>query len=219
MKDLKYYMQSKFVFFIIIAILGITNIYMAYLYKNKENVIDCPICENIIKEKEEINDTIIVDIKGKVKKPGVYTLNSTSIVNDLINAAGGLAKDGSTDTINLSKKLNNEDVVIIPSKVEAKKASTKIVSSANITTKTNTKYNVSSANEKEEVKEEKNKLVNLNSATVEELMTLSGIGEKKALSIIEYRNKTPFTKIDDILNISGIGDSIFAKIKDSITVE
>ncbi len=60
--------------------------------------------------------------------------------------------------------------------------------------------------------------VALNSATKEELMTISGIGESKAISIIEYREKSPFTKIEDILNVSGIGEALFEKIKAFITI-
>ena len=60
--------------------------------------------------------------------------------------------------------------------------------------------------------------VNINTATLEELMTLTGIGESKAISIIEYREKTPFKTIEEIKNVSGIGDSAFDKIKDHITV-
>ena len=68
--------------------------------------------------------------------------------------------------------------------------------------------NISSENEK----------VNINTATKDELSTLQGIGESKANNIIEYRNNTKFTSIEDIKNVNGIGDSIFEKIKDNIEV-
>jgi len=61
-------------------------------------------------------------------------------------------------------------------------------------------------------------MVNINAATKEELMLLSGIGEKKAEAIIEYRTKKPFSKIEDILNVEGIGQTIFEKIKNSISI-
>ncbi|HPZ24249.1 MAG TPA: ComEA family DNA-binding protein, partial [Bacilli bacterium] len=60
--------------------------------------------------------------------------------------------------------------------------------------------------------------ININTATIEELQTLTGIGESKAKAIIEYREKTPFVKIEDIKNVTGIGDSLFEKIKDNISV-
>ena len=63
-----------------------------------------------------------------------------------------------------------------------------------------------------------NKKISLNSASKEELMSLNGIGESKALNIIEYRNKTPFKDIKEIMNISGIGTSIYENIKDYITI-
>ena len=71
---------------------------------------------------------------------------------------------------------------------------------------------------KESNKDDNVKLVNINTATKEELMTLNSIGEAKALKIIEYRNKNKFEKTEDILNVSGIGNSIFEKIKNNITV-
>lgn len=70
---------------------------------------------------------------------------------------------------------------------------------------------------KEEIIEE-NKLVNINTATIDELQTIKGVGESKAKSIIEYRKENKFTKIEDIKNVSGIGDSLFEKIKDYITI-
>ncbi len=72
----------------------------------------------------------------------------------------------------------------------------------------------------ETVAEEANVKVNINTATAEELSTLEGIGEMKAESIIEYRNNHGhFTKVEDLKNVKGIGDKIFEKIKDQITVE
>ena len=68
------------------------------------------------------------------------------------------------------------------------------------------------------VSESNNKMININSATQEELMTLSGIGESKAKDIITYRTENAFTSIEDIKNVPGIGESLFAKIKENITV-
>jgi len=72
--------------------------------------------------------------------------------------------------------------------------------------------------ESEKESNEENKLININIATIDELQTIKGVGESKAKSIIEYRKENKFTKIEDIKNVSGIGDSLFEKIKDYITI-
>lgn len=124
---------------------------------------------------------------------------------DAINLAGGFTKNAYTDNINLSKKLNNEMVIIVGNKKDYTSSTTvKVINDALI---------------KEEKKDNTNKaLVNINTASKEELMTITGIGESKANSIIEYRNKTKFNSIEDIKNISGIGDKFFEQIKNYITV-
>ena len=169
--------------------------------------------------KENVNNNIYVDIKGYVEKPGVYSflLEDNARVNDLILKAGGLKKDADTSLINLSRKLEDEMTVIIYSKKEVDDylngknelekqlaiCEEKLKNNACINTKNN---NVNAS------------LININLGTKEELMTLPGIGEAKANAIIAYRNKTPFNSIEDLLNVDGIGDSLFESIKESITV-
>lgn len=211
------FMKRNLIFILIILVLVITNTGMVvYMFTKQEptveNVsIDCPeVIETKTEEKEE-KPKIIVDIKGYVKNPGVYELNEGSIVNDLVKKAGGLKTGGTLDNINLSKRLNNEDMIFVLSKVELTRLNTKEESTKTTST--------TSTTSKTEITEENTlKKVSLNNATKEELMTVSGIGEAKALSIIEYRSKTPFTKIEDVMNVSGIGEALFAKIKDFITI-
>jgi len=141
----------------------------------------------------------------------------------LITKSGGLNENADTSTLNLSKELKNEDVVIIYSKEEIeemKKGSTSI------------KYiekecvcpQIKNAACIEEIIEDSNSIINktgkvsLNTATLEELLTIPNIGESKANAIIEYRNTVGFTQIEDIMNIKGIGSGIFEKIKDYITI-
>lgn len=159
-------------------------------------------------ECEEVSEEVLVDIKGAVKKPGVYKLNKNSIVNDVIVLAGGLKSGASTDDINLSKAIYNEMVIYISTKSELKE---KQNNTSNIPSSTNeTKVDNICVNPNK---------VNINSATVDELTTLNGIGEAKAIKIIDYRNTNGlFKSIEDIKNVSGIGEAFYEKIKDSITV-
>ena len=163
----------------------------------------------------------MVDIKGEVISPGIYELPSTSRVIDVINKAGGLTDIADTSVINLSKKIEDEMVIIIYSEYEVNNW---------LTTKQEEDYLQEKCQNSEDSKiendacisdnviENNETLININTATKEELMTLSGIGETKALAIISYREKTPFTSIEDIKNVSGIGDSTYNEIKDYITV-
>lgn len=159
-------------------------------------------------ECEEINEEVLVDIKGAVKKPGVYKLNKNSIVNDVIKLAGGLKSGATTDDINLSKAIYNEMVIYISTKSELKE---KQNNTSNIPSNT-------SENKVDNICVNPNK-VNINSATVDELTTLNGIGEAKAIKIIDYRNTNGlFKSIEDIKNVSGIGEAFYEKIKDNITI-
>lgn len=222
MEFLKKYLTNSFFLFIIIGILFISNVcsvsYFLFFKEKEPQVEDLEVLE-IKEESEEVKEEIInkikVDIKGYVKKPGVYELDEGTIINDLINMAGGLKSGGTTDNINLSKQLKNEDMIVVLSKNELKKTNT-----VNSNLNTNLNNNISSENSVSTQSESKAevKKISLNSATKEELMTLSGIGEAKAISIIEYRNLTPFKTIDELMNVSGIGESIYEKIKDFITI-
>jgi len=178
---------------------------------------------------EDDSFTIKVDIKGLIKNPGVYELKENSRVIDAIEASGGLLENASTRYINLSKILKDENVIIINSKEEIesiiKKKDTicetindacldkddEISNTVNIEKPTNTE----DTNQNTEL----NTLVNINTASLETLMTLNGVGESKAKSIIDYRNKSgSFKNIEDIKNVTGIGESIYEKIKAHITV-
>lgn len=165
----------------------------------------CPKTENIEVTPTK-NEEIVVDIKGAVANPGVYHVTEGQIVNDVINLAGGLQAEADTSNLNLSKKVTDEMVITVYTKEEVKDQEKQDAI-------------VESDKQEEEKTDETSGLVNLNTATLEELETLPGIGESKAKSIIEYRkNCGKFTKKEDLLNIKGIGDSVFAKLKDYITV-
>ncbi|MGN1337847.1 MAG: helix-hairpin-helix domain-containing protein [Candidatus Coprovivens sp.] len=211
---------------LIVIILGLGGLIFISLNKKDEKCVD----EVVVEKKEEVsieedNEEIevieyYVDIKGAVKKPGVYKVVKGSIVNDVIGLAGGLKSNANTKYINLSYEVNNHDVINIYTNNEVKNSSIKMECScpsldisscdnSSIVTNNGTiNNNGSSVNDK----------VNINSASKEELMSISGIGESKALAIIEYRNSNKFNSIEDIKNVSGIGDSLYNTIKDSITV-
>lgn len=214
----------KKIFLILLGISILLSGAIFILYKNNqsknEEVID------IFKDKEEVKEEeeeqkedsedkkIVVDIKGMVASPGVYEVSSTARVNDVITMAGGLLDGADTSLINLAKIVADEMTIIIYSKEEVTEKLKEEICVCECPLITNDAcINDSLSSVKEGT------LININTATKEELMTISGIGEAKADDIIKYRESNGnFKSIDEIKNVSGIGDSLFEKIKDYITV-
>lgn len=222
---------KKYFLLIIMFLLSLTSLgfslYNTYYLTNqysKETVTqpDNPLEESNKEETKELEsipeEKYYVDIKGYVKKPGVYEVSKTSIVNDCLKLAGGLLKNADTTTINLSKPVSAAMVIYVPKKNEVIKSTTdktttttEIPNNAAIPDNSNTSSDTSRAT--------LNLKINLNTASKEELTKLRGIGEAKAQDIIDYRNTNgSFKTIEEIKNISGIGDALFAKIKDNISV-
>lgn len=170
-------------------------------------------------KKETALNKVIIDIKGEIANPGVYELTDSNNVNDAINMAGGLTQKSDTSNINLSKKLVDEMVIIVYSKEEIKKmkeSTEKICPPCNNACIEETDEK-SKLNENSEAKPSSK--ININTASKEELLSLNGIGETKAEAIIEYRTKNgKYNSIEDIKNVSGIGEAAFEKIKDQITI-
>ena len=184
---------------------------------------------NEMVESELPEEFISVDIKGRVKKPGVYQINKklNPRINDIIEMAGGLLPDADTSITNLAKKIFDEMVIIIYSKDEVLKFSEVLKKEEILNDICKDKCDScieenQTANSKNDESKEENetllKIVNINTASKEELMTLSGIGESKAEDIIEYRTQNPFLKKEDLMNVKGIGESVYNKIKDYISV-
>lgn len=171
--------------------------------------------ETTNKTTSEVFEKNYIDIKGSVKNPGVYEFKKNDRVIDAINMAGGLLKNANTSNINLSQKLVSEMVIYVMNNSEIKNGS-KVIS---CDTKCKTEViEVNNCVEEKKLETSKNK-ININTATVEDFTSLSGIGEAKAKSIVEYRNiNGNFKSIEDIKNISGIGEALFNKIKDNIVV-
>ena len=172
--------------------------------------------------KEEITEEYKVDIKGEINVPGIYSLKKGSRVIDVIEKAGGLTGNANTTVINLSKKITDEMVIIIYSNeqvqdFEKTKEIETIVQEKCIQPDENSITNDACINNSTTNTTETK--VSINKATLEELMTLPGIGESKAQDIINYRNQNgDFKSIEDLTKVSGIGESIFAKIKENITL-
>ena len=143
-------------------------------------------------EKDQVNSSIFVYVCGAVLDEGVYELPAGSRVYEAIQKAGGFTEDAAVTQINQAEVLEDETQLYVPT-----------MAGSVITN--------------EETKDDGK--VNLNSATKEELMTLPGVGDAKADLIIQYREEHGrFQNIEDVMNISGIKEGLFAKIKDNITV-
>ena len=223
---------------ILLIIMLVEFVYLFYILDDKKDVIkeeNKTILNDKTIEKTEENitstGTIYVDIKGNVLNPGVYTLDSGSRVIDVVNQAGGFIEGANTRFINLSKVLNDGDVIVIYSNAEIEEAKkSKIIyvetpcvceevkNDACITQ--NVEVGEPNIPDNAIIPEDSNNgKININTATSEELQTLSGIGESKAQAIIDYRNTNgPFNSIEEIVNVSGISENLFAKIKEDITV-
>ncbi len=223
---------------ILLIIMLVEFVYLFYILDDKKDVIkeeNKTILNDKTIEKTEENITstgiIYVDIKGNVLNPGVYTLDSGSRVIDVVNQAGGFTEGANTRFINLSKVLNDGDVIVIYSNSEieeAKKSKIIYVETPCICEEVKNDACITQNVEVEEPnipdnavipEDSNNGKININTATSEELQTLSGIGESKAQAIIYYRNTNgPFNSIEEIVNVSGISENLFAKIKEDITV-
>lgn len=233
MKKVKELFNRKLILSIIsmFVIAGLSFVYISNTNKElkKSEVYDLEVEEKKTNnlEIEEAIKYITVDIKGEVKSPGVYKIEEGKRVVDAINASGGLTKKAVTKYINLSKVLKDEDVIIINNiseleKIEDKKniEEIKINNKSNISVKESDVITNDKSDIVKESDSNKNTIVNINTCTLDELLSINGIGESKAKSIIEYReNVGLFTSKEDIMKVSGIGKSLYDKIKDYITTE
>ncbi|WP_010581124.1 helix-hairpin-helix domain-containing protein [Liquorilactobacillus vini] len=161
--------------------------------------------------------TFYVDIKGAVQKPGVYRMTSQQRVNDVVLAAGGFLTNADQNQVNLSLKLYDQQIIYVPIKGEiqdqslpttieqtpteaATASSGAVTASAAESSVTTTKFD-------------------LNTATKEQLMQINGIGEKKAELIINYRQEHgQFKQLDELKDISGIGDKTLEVLKENLTL-
>ena len=210
MKSIIYKNKKKVIIISIILIILILTLLKINISKKDESVVIKEDNELLITEDKD-NNLYYVDIKGAVANPGVYSIESNKRVIDAIKMAGGLLDNSDTTNINLSKYVTDEMVIVIYTKEELEQINNSIDYSFNDAYQDyNNSKNKSSDN---------NNLININSASLEELKTLPGIGDTKAKSIIDYRESNgKFNSIEDIQNVKGIGSSLYEKIKNNITV-
>ena len=158
----------------------------------------------------ELKDNrIVVDIKGEVKNQGVYYLNEGRIVEDLIREAGGITDKASLDLVNRAEKLTNNKCIIIPSKEESNEI--KGPQSNNIASMPSSIASTSN--------DDGNEIININTASIEELDKLPGVGEATANKIVNHREENgEFKSIEEIKNVNGIGDKKFEDMKELICV-
>lgn len=243
MKKIIEFVLDKKKYFIGLVVLITVGI-IGFVILSSKNIVEANEIEELAEENisqenidEEVDNTcfVKVDIKGQVANPGLYEIECNARVNDVIIKAGGLAKDADTSSINLSKIVFDQMVIVVDNKIkEEPKIVEKIVvqndacvcndSSEKVQqapTPTPTPSPKNNSNCSMVCTDEKNtgNKISLNKATKEELMNLTGVGEAKAIAIIKYReDNNGFKKLEEIMNISGIGEKAFEKIKDSITL-
>ena len=140
---------------------------------------------------------IFVDIGGAVEEPGVYEVAKDTRLFEVIEMAGGLSEDADPDHVNRASFVEDGQKIIIPVK-----------GSEYTDERTAAAFSP----------EADSGLININTASADELKTLSGIGDVTAEKIIEYRSSTAFKSKEDIMSVDGIGSKTYEKIKDDITV-
>ena len=185
---------------ILLILVGVGGLFS----KKEESVEETEVVvTTVLAEKTEASTTqetvIFVDIKGAVKNPGVYQMKVGDRVKDALDAAGGLTDEADSQKVNLAKRLEDQMVIVVP----------KVGEEAEEIPAGETR--------KEATKEGK---VNINTATVEELKTLKGVGEKKAEAIIEYRKKNgSFQTKEDLMKVRGIGKKLFESFQERIVTQ
>ena len=217
-EELKKKLNARIIAIFVLGVVFLSSSLFLY-YKNKSKVFKDEYMNNIYVESESENEAvnssvnasssnvdtenqkkslIVVEIKGEVKDPDVYEIEDGSIIRDLINLAGGLTGEANTDGINRAEKLRGNQLIVIPNKSDM--ASGSVIN-----------QNASTTNG--------SGVININTAPLEELKKITGVGDVKAQSIIDYRDKNGgFKSIEELKNIDGIGSKTFEKIKDQVGI-
>lgn len=166
------------------------------------SLVETTILPQEVEDKTTISTVIYVDVKGEVHHPGVYQMKAENRVKDLIEAAGGFTPLADDQKLNLAQLLEDQMVIVVPKKGE----------------EVNSELDQAPTSQKKEVGKEGK--VNINTATVEELKTLKGIGEKKAEAIIEYRKKNgSFKNKEELMKVRGIGKKLYESFQERVIVQ
>lgn len=190
---LKYEIDKKTVFkIIILAIILISSLIIKCTAKANTKVIADDNKNKDVKT-EKLEDNIIIDISGEIKNPGIYKMKGKVRLYEIIDKAGGLKEEANINSINQARYVKDGEKIIIPSSRNSQGMDKESISNGN-------------------------NLVNINTASKEELLKLPGIGEVTAEKIINYRDNNNFTKIEDLKNVNGIGMATYNKLKDLICV-
>ena len=224
-------LKQKKIIAIILIILVIIAYYYLYLKNSTEEISNQDLEVNNTQESNQTNETeketeeiIVVHISGAVNIEGIVELEAGSRIANAIEKAGGVKENADMTDINLAYPLEDGMKIHIPTKeeTEANKNNENMIdesyvtsSSGGVSSKEDT--NSTQGSSKSTTSNEK---VNINTATQEELDTLPGIGPSIASKIIDYREQNgKFNSIEEIKEVSGIGDAKYEKIKDSITIK
>ncbi len=198
---------KKSSFFILISIVIIFIFFFSKdesIPKDEELISSASTLNSEIPVKEVLNDsasqqdTIYVDVKGAVEQPGVYEMTTENRVKDVIEKAGGLTKDADQSQVNLAQKVHDEMIIMVPELPD---------------------LNVDSGQTADTVSSNIDGKVRINYATQDEIETLPGIGPSKAQAIIQHREEFGlFQTVEDLLEISGIGEKTLENMKDNIQI-
>lgn len=185
--------------FIVAGIVAVAFLLMISL-KDEEQTESIPVLPTVAADQAEDepkeDNSIMVDVKGEVSNPGVYKVDNDARVNDVILLAGGFTENADALPVNLAQRIQDEMTIIVPK-----------IGDANITSEYENSTSMSDGK------------VKINYATQAEIESLSGIGPSKAQIIIQYREENGlFKEVEDLLNISGIGEKTLENIRDELQV-
>lgn len=209
MERLKEIWESyRYQLLILVAVLGLVGAWLMKRPTEAPNQIEQTMAigstsSTVMSTASSVGGKVCVDVKGAVRHPGIYKLKGGSRVNEAVAAAGGIMDNADMKQVNLAKQLADQEIVYVPVNGETMPG-TSAVGTANVSS-------ASSASGAA--------IINLNTATKEQLCQITGIGDKKADLILQYREQHgQFKSVDELKQVSGFGDKTVEKIKDQLAV-